>query len=138
MNFITLAYNEAEKEYSYLISPNAPPNCKILDFKKYSELKIQDDFILFIGCIWYGIDISISNSLSEIACNYPNINFYFKLIFAEEELESLIPEEIPLQKLPVILKISDFKTTVVSNGLISRDELDNKILKLLSNTNNYL
>lgn len=130
MNLLTLTYNELLKEYSYFISPTAPSNCHILDFKNYSDIKIEGNYILFIGCVWYGADVSMASSLGDIAPNYPNLKFYFKLILAENELESAVPKEIPLEKLPIILIINHLQPTIVSTGVISRDELNNKILKL--------
>jgi hypothetical protein len=128
MKLLTLLYHENEKSYTYSFSKDAPLNCQLLDYYDFSKINIIEKSILFIGSIWYGnVDVVLASVLAEVAVDYPDSKFYFKIILDEKELVTLVPKEFEFTHLPIILLMENSKWKIISTGLIRADILTSKI-----------
>lgn len=133
MNLLGMNYDIEKNTYSYSMRESAPLNCKILDFKAFSEVDLENKFILFIGCGWYGLDMATANALGEFATQYLKTNFYFKLIGDEVELPNVVPAVVTFKHLPIVMYIDNFDIKVLSTGQTHKTELWKKIDEVLGN-----
>jgi hypothetical protein len=127
MNIIGTEYDQSKGNYIYFINKGFPVNCKVYNYDAFSQVDLTRNFILFVGCVYYGVNMGIANSLGEIASKVLNFEFYFKMIFEDAELSSAVPKEISNPILPVILFVSRGKFEIVANGPIHKNILHDKI-----------
>lgn len=127
MNIVSIRYDSSKDVYAYDMNSNSSPNCKIYDYDSFEEVELHNQFILFIGCIYYGSDVGIANSLAEMSSKHLKINFYFKFIFRETELGKVAPKELERPQIPIIIYANHARVSILSNGPILRDLLDKKI-----------
>lgn len=132
MNLLTLEYDESKKSYTFSFSKNAPPNCEAIEYNSFSVLDLKGPFILFIGSIWSGnLDVRIASSLGDIACYYPRIKFYFRVILDDAEIDTAVPKTVEFTHLPIVLFVEDFVINTLSTGPVNRDILESKIAQAL-------
>jgi len=130
MNLLSITYDKLNNSYSYTMNKSAPSNCHILDYSFFSEIDLNDRFILFIGSVWYGVDMATANALSEIATRHQHTKLYFKLIMDELELPNVVPKEVVFTHLPIVLFIDKLNVKVISAGPMHKYDLEKKINEL--------
>jgi hypothetical protein len=135
MNLLALEYDKINGVYTYSFSKNAPSNCKPIEYSSFFEIDLKGQFILFIGSIWSGnVDVRVAEFLGEIACKYPKVNFYFRIVLDESENDKIVPKGVVFTHLPIVLFVKDSSIDTISTGPISKVELGNRIEPLLMNS----
>jgi hypothetical protein len=135
MSLLALEYDKNNGVYTYSFSENAPSNCKPIEYSSFSEIDLKGRYVLFIGSIWSGnVDVRVADFLGDIACNYPSVKFYFRIVLDEADNDKIVPKEIVFTHLPVVLFVEESRITTISTGPVNKNDLGNKIEQILNNT----